>query len=396
MQHHDAITGTEKQHVADDYHRELYSSIRSCEENTKSSLNQLFTGMEPSNTTAPTNWEFKFNTCLNLNISQCDVTENSEKFMVTVYNPLGHSTDQFIRFPVNGENYEIRDVSNNLIPSQLVPIPQSVIDLPHRVSTSSNELVFQASRVPAMGYQSFFISRIARVELVPVRSKRLSEPVTIGSNQLNITFDVNGLLSSINIDGTIHNLAQNFVFYRGAVGNNEIFANRSSGAYIFRPDPLTTEQIVGTDVAVEVVRGPLVDEVHQMFNEYISQVVRVYKTGTFSQRVVEFEWLVGPISIDDGYGKEIVSRFYSDIKSEKSFYTDSNGREILKRTIDFRETFVFDNEEKISGNYYPINSNIAIEDNELRMALLPDRAQGGSSLIEGALELMVIKVHCTF
>lgn len=389
LQHHDAITGTEKQHVADDYHRELYSSIVACQENTKSSLNQLLTGLEPSKTSTPTNWEFNFNSCLNLNISQCEVSENSEKFMVTAYNPLGHSTDQFLRFPVNGDNYEVRDAGNNLISSQLVSIPQSIIDLPHRVSNSINELVFYAKDVPAMGYRSYFISRVARSQSVPVRSKRLAEPVTIGSDQLSVTFDVNGLLSTILIDGMTHNLVQNFVYYRGNVGNNQIFANRSSGAYIFRPDPLTDEEIVGTDVTVEVVRGDLVDEAHQVFNEYISQVVRVYKTGTFNQHVVEFEWLVGPIDIDDGFGKEIVSRFHSDIKNEQSFYTDSNGREILKRKIDFRETFDFDNEEKISGNYYPINSNIAIEDNDLRMAVLPDRAQGGSSLREGALELMV-------
>lgn len=315
--------------------------------------------------------------------------------MVTAYNPLGHSTDQFVRFPVNGANYEVRDASNNLITSQLVPTPQSIIDLPHRLSTTTNELVFYAKDVPALGYRSYFISRIASIQSAPARVKRLADPVTIGSDQLRVTFGIDGLMSSIYIDGTDHNLVQNFVYYRGNVGNNQIFANRSSGAYIFRPDPDTDEEVVGTDVAVEVVRGDLVDEAHQIFNDYISQVVRVYKTGTFNQHVVEFEWLVGPISIDDEYGKEIVSRFYSDIKSEQSFYTDANGREILKRTIDFRETFDIDNEEKIAGNYYPINSNIAIEDNDLRMAVLPDRAQGGSSLSEGALELMVKRTNST-
>lgn len=387
MQHHDAITGTEKQHVADDYHRELYSSIIACETNTKSSLNQLFTSKEPSSNSTPTNWDFKFNSCLYLNISVCEVSETSDKFMVTAYNALGHTTDQFLRFPVNGESYEVRDYSNNLIPSQLVAIPQSIVDLPYRVSTSTVELVFQA-HVPAMGYQSYFVTRTAAPRVIPSRNKRLAEPVTIGSNQFSITFDTNGLLSSIFVDGNSHRLEQNFLFYTAAAGNNEIFANRSSGAYIFRPDDSIDEEIIGREVDIEVIRGDLVDEVHQTFNEWVSQVVRVYKVGTLNQHV-EFEWLVGPIPVEDGYGKEIISRFYTDIKNGQSFYTDSNGREILKRTVDYRETFEFYNEEKISGNYYPINSNIAIGDNELRIAVLPDRAQGGSSLSEGAVELMV-------
>jgi len=43
----------------------------------------------------------------------------------------------------------------------------------------------------------------------------------------------------------------------------------------------------------------------------------------------------------------------------------------------------------VSGNYYPINTKIAIEDSNNRLAILPDRAQGGSSIFDGTLELMV-------
>jgi len=31
-------------------------------------------------------------------------------------------------------------------------------------------------------------------------------------------------------------VSQNFYYYKGYIGNNKEFANRSSGAYIFRPN----------------------------------------------------------------------------------------------------------------------------------------------------------------
>jgi hypothetical protein len=40
---------------------------------------------------------------------------------------------------------------------------------------------------------------------------------------------------------------------------------------------------------------------------------------------------VGPIPIDDGLGKEVVARLETDIQSDKIFYTDSNGRDLIKR-----------------------------------------------------------------
>jgi lysosomal alpha-mannosidase len=39
--------------------------------------------------------------------------------------------------------------------------------------------------------------------------------------------------------------------------------------------------------------GDIVDEIHQNFSSWVSQVVRIYK----QENHVEFEWLVGPIPI---------------------------------------------------------------------------------------------------
>jgi hypothetical protein len=51
-----------------------------------------------------------------------------------------------------------------------------------------------------------------------------------------------------------------------------------------------------------------------------------------------------------------------DIDNRKVFYTDSNALEMQKRVFDFRPDWPFSTHEHISGNYYPINSAIAIVD----------------------------------
>ena len=75
------------------------------------------------------------------------------------------------------------------------------------------------------------------------------------------------------------------------------------------------------------------------------------------------------------------------------FYTDSNGRQTLLRQRDFRETWQYRKTEPVSGNYYPVNSHLYITDDqakpEMLLALINDRSQGGTSLNDGELELMV-------
>lgn len=62
---------------------------------------------------------------------------------------------------------------------------------------------------------------------------------------------------------------------------------------------------------------------------------------------------------------------------------------MLKRKRNHRETWNVKIHESVAGNYYPVTTKIALEDTTARMAILTDRAQGGSSLEDGVLELMV-------
>nr|AYV99578.1 venom polypeptide [Dolopus genitalis] len=391
MQHHDAVTGTEKEQVAYDYAKRVDVGIRACRSNARAVLNRIVTGKiieEYFSHSAKTNYNFEFANCLLRNISVCEVSENNDNFTVTLYNPIAHSVFEYIRIPVPSKNYVVLDYRGIQVPSQIVPIPSPIKELDFRSSNSSYELVFLASELPPMGYKSYYISTLAHNDLVPEVMMVMDTPVnvdgiTIGNKYINLTFDERGLLFKVSSNGITREIVQDFLYYEAAVGNNAEFENRSSGAYIFRPN--NTVNFISTKIKIEVFRGPLVEEVHQIFNNWVSQVIRVYKDESFA----EFEWLVGPIPVDDEIGKEVITKFKSNIKSDGIFFTDSNGREMIKRKLNHRDTWNVDLKEKVAGNYYPLTTKIALQDEEARLAILVDRAQGGSSLEDGSLEIMV-------
>ncbi|XP_058821191.1 lysosomal alpha-mannosidase-like isoform X3 [Topomyia yanbarensis] len=374
MQHHDAITGTEKQHVADDYARMLHTAFEACGENTNEALKDM----------TKTTTDMKFESCHLLNISQCAVSETKETFVVTLYNPMGHSTYQYARLPVNGNNYVVRNSQGDVLTTQMIPLPDTVFNLKSRDSIANQELVFLADEIPPMGFTSFFVTEaydsVSRKDTEPLPKQQVT---TIGNKYLSLYFNYNGFLNMVNINGESHWLQQNFLYYEGALGNNQVAENRSSGAYIFRPNG--TEKHVTSSIKLQVYKGDHVQEVHQIFNDWISQVIRVYE----DEQHVEFEWMVGPIPIEDDIGKEIVTRYQSDIKSNGVFWTDANGREMIKRVRNHRDTWNLELAEPVSGNYFPVTAKIALEDKNQRMAVLNDRAQGGTSMQDGVLELMV-------
>jgi lysosomal alpha-mannosidase len=140
-----------------------------------------------------------------------------------------------------------------------------------------------------------------------------------------------------------------------------------------------------------IYKGKLVQEVYQSYNSWLSQTVRLYQNST----TVEFDWHVGSINVSDGIGREVIFKLNSDLKSEKLFYTDSNGRQLMRRKRDFRPNIPdYYITERVSGNYYPINSRIYLRDevktNKPRqVTLVTDRSQGASSIVDGSIEIML-------
>lgn len=393
-QHHDAVAGTEKEHVSQDYRLRLHDSVVDCQQDVSNS----FSKMLPIGSQPLPQQEF----CLHLNVSQCAITESSSRFTVTAYNPRSHEVTTYVRLPVTNGFYTVLDPDGSEMIIQLVPlVALQSIDAERPKSTATHELLFQAAKIPPLGHKTFYIIKTStgrgqhsaireKQQSTTVRRAKTGEKIAISNGKLLVNFDANGLIESIVVDGETVMMSQNLMWYAAMnEGNsNSIFDDRPSGAYVFRPNG-TDATPIAMQATLIVQTGALVSEVHQKFSDWASQVVRVYK----GQSDVEIEWTVGPIPVGDGIGKEIVSRVTTQIPSGGRFYTDSNGRQTLLRRRNFRPTWTLNVSEPVAGNYYPINSHIYVTDDEGNadtvVALVNDRSQGGTSLQDGQIELMV-------
>nr|NP_609253.1 lysosomal alpha-mannosidase VI [Drosophila melanogaster]AAF52711.2 lysosomal alpha-mannosidase VI [Drosophila melanogaster] len=398
MQHHDAITGTEKQHVSDDYDRILYDAILGGVNTARDGLRKL--------TNLP-NGEFE--SCLQLNISECAFTkDDADNVVVTLYNPLAHTSTQYVRVPVKNENYEVTDEKGRVVASEVVPVAWQVLALEFRNNDTQHELVFKASVDKIANY---YIKKVASQETknvaahtkskrsikaeeanleVPKRFKKVHSlknatetfdddegETVVQTSQVKLVIDnKTGLLKTVEMNGVSENIDQSYGVYR----------TYDSGAYVFRQYHQADFIVQYEGVEFTVYDGALVKEVHQQFSEYISQVIRIYE----GKNLVEIEWQVGPIEREEEFGREVVIIFNSTIASDGVSYTDSNGREMIKRVKDQRETFTPGlDRQPTAANYYPVTSRIALQDSKKRIAVLNDRAQGGASMLNGQLELML-------
>ena len=342
-----------------------------------------------------------FAQCQLLNISYCPPAEDNipeaKSLVVVVYNPLGWNRTDIVKIPVNDANLVVKDSSGNKLEVQYVDVDDVTTNLRKfyvkaYVGVSPKQspkywLLFQVS-VPPLGWSTYFISKATRKG---TRRKDLShtnsqkgDTINIGSGNLKMSFSsTSGQLKRMynSRTGVDIPIQQSYLWYGSSEGDSD---PQASGAYIFRPNG-SPPNIVSRSVPTKVIRGPLVDEVHQKFSSWIYQVTRLYKDKDHA----EIEFTIGPIPTDDGVGKEVITRMTANMATNKEFYADSNGRDFLKRVRDHREDWPLQVTQPVAGNYYPLNLGIYTKDEKSEFSVLVDRATGGASIKDGEVELML-------
>nr|CAH8876539.1 unnamed protein product [Trichobilharzia regenti] len=428
LQHHDAVSGTSKQHVADDYAWRLYNASQSCQALISDSYQKLLSNLQPY---------IKHNSdpifCDLLNISLCTATEGNRPYVqqskgnsgifIFLYNPLSwQQSSEWIRFPLylpqdnlpsNGIQIILKDlneISEDLnVPYQLIPIGQRTANIPERKSKSheaNHELLFKPMMLPPLGFALFYFA----INPIPSQTSSVLTSSTMPQNDnfsalkrstMDLIYNdgdqcVQVVLKQLKneIDVQIK-LNIELMYYQG-----EADRSQRSGAYVFLPK--AGSAIMKFDsVHGKVIDGPLVKEAYVTFSPWASLIVRLYNNGE-----LEVEWTIGSLPLDS-IGREVVIRYVidgKDIQYSKAgeFFTDSSGRRLIRRIRDQRTDWkipaTYTEAERITSNYYPVVNRIMLKnilisptDTNLKfgLAVYTDRSQGGTSLKDGELELML-------
>lgn len=353
FQHHDAITGTEGQAVADDYTVQMEDGSFFATEATATVLGALLNVQLTHNLTIA--WE---------------QMEKGKKLGAVLVNDQAQALQTVIRAVVPVGALEVTDAQGKALPFQINEIPAWSVE-----RLNGTHVVYVEVKVPALGLSTIYFA--PRMTAATVPRGGITRDEFIENDAYRLTFE-NGALATVELkkEGMTIPFTDSLLQYEGRFGYS-----RNSGAYAFIPARNTPDS-VAEKAELTVVKGDLVEEARLVYRDGYQEVLRVYRAAGQMGEVIEVVHDMGPT--DDG--REIIARFASPyLKNDRVIHTDSNGLEELTRK--YREDSVM----PVSANYYPITNRVwmASKEHDLRLSIVVDRAHGVASVVDGALEVML-------
>ncbi|RQM28899.1 hypothetical protein B5M09_008162 [Aphanomyces astaci] len=219
--HHDGITGTEKQAVADDYALRLSEGVAA----GTARLNDLLRPFSSQ----------PFALCLLTNMSLCNTTD-SDPFTFFVYNPLAVAHSYTIELPIIAKNAAVELANGTAVPSVVVPFVP-VYSQPI-ANAAPHQLVVQA-HVPPLSWLVYHVTfpKASSSEESTKGWDVVTESIMSAENEF-VRVEVNSVTGSLvsltnKATQTKLNVTSSLLYYQayGKQGDS-----CSSGAYLFHPN----------------------------------------------------------------------------------------------------------------------------------------------------------------
>ncbi|EAS04708.3 glycoside hydrolase family 38 amine-terminal domain protein (macronuclear) [Tetrahymena thermophila SB210] len=386
LMHHDAVSGTERQHVANDYIKRVCEGQKKVRDFLhpllqEYALQDIFES------------EIKYHEChWNVTSSECEITNslisNNKPILISIFNP-SVKRQMNIRIRIPQANVTILNDKNQFLKTDFIcSNPENKTDCDLYFRDLFQGYSFQHYKI--VFFNSNYHKNVQPLQIPEDKTQIKIELSSISNLKIDLqakkftyqTWETSQKYSDFQM--------QQYREYDFSLNYNLYYSSQdwgqSSGAYIFRPE--TQQSHTYSEIKnIVVYQGQLVTVV-LLEGEHVTTQLRFYSANY--DKVIEVETFVHPIQVQNT-GKEIIMVLNTGLQNNKTFYTDSNGLDMQKRVLNFRPTWNLQLQQEVSGNYYPIGALISLKDinSDQQVSVVTDRSQGGTSLKEGQIEIMI-------
>lgn len=388
--HHDAITGTEKSFVAEDYEQYLFRATDMANDVMKFAIQWL---LSDGRVESPLVFQPETVRKHHAGLPEKQVISVPESgATVAVFNSLAHPRQQLVNLLVDTTRLEVASSGRQVVPHQIGPawstgtgsvILNNIFELTFLVDSGPFAITcytLYKRHLPPISLYS------TSIEVINSSTDRLHEsvhfrlsspnsakttPITIDNKVIRLTFDPNtgSLLQAEDmLTGSVRALNISFQLYKSHI----------SGAYLFNPKG-EAAPLSSNIPSISVSRGPLTSTVVVDLGQHVLHRVTLHHQPPQLSSAIFIENLVDIKLLKD---KELIMRLNTDIhNSDLSYFTDQNGFQFIRHRTNLNL--------RIEANYYPMTSALVLEDHVTRLTLLSAQPHGVACLATGQVEVML-------
>uniref|UniRef100_A0A8C9XJD3 Alpha-mannosidase n=1 Tax=Sander lucioperca TaxID=283035 RepID=A0A8C9XJD3_SANLU len=359
FQHHDAVTGTARDHVVVDYGNRLFESILNLHVVLQSSAHWLLLldkSQYHHDQSKPFMQMVDVMSSQDALPQKTPLTLSDQPRSVMVFNPTEQLQTSVVSVLVDSP--DVRVIAAETGRPMAAQI-SAVWAEPSRAAKDSFQVNSCSIRLLSFVYFVYFLSFnfFLFLNVSPPDAAEADAPLE------TFYFEMQKLRLQ---SGLVQRLQVQFLWYGTRTG-----ANRDkSGAYLFLPGeegpPL-----------VRVSRGPVFSDITSCFRHF-THTVRLYHLEGHAGRSLEIS---NKVDIRSEFNRELAMRLVSDVANGNRFYSDLNGFQMQQRRTLAKLP--------LQANFYPMSTAAFLQDSASRLTLLAAQSQAVAALRPGELELVL-------